>query len=516
MSKTRNRFSRRSMDAQDPKQSYNLSKIIEDPKEIEDEENFKKSSTKKFTPKSRSSLPPILINTTDTKLQYIFDFMIKISNTPSIYHFLTQEATNRRVLIKKKTISPFLTPRKSILPSLLQTPLHSGQPESSINTSLIQEEISQSRPLTIEIKQVETGKRQNSKESFASTPMINQKILNIKLPVLEKNSNSLFEKFKIIAGASETNLKDYKLTYDAYKEFLNARYPPEMSEIMLKWLYHGLSVNFEGWIQDMHKFINFSQEKHIRVAFELYDFNKDRYLCTADGFHIISIPNSTIFDEDIIKIRQAFIQKTSNDLGSARLNSRKKKKQKNKAFMSAEDEVKYKVPSINPNKPEALTLEDFLKIQFTLNKPQIIIDMIKYLTGIDLIEFNTEVGKVVKRKNSEEIIEEMAFNTEMREKLVKDSRWGYYRELENAMAQVNIVQCKAALSKFAEMCMEGPSKMKEINLKSIRQVFPKHLGTENEYILKSFHNILSGPRNLNITKISFVNSVSMLFSVPHK
>ena len=266
----------------------------------------------------------------------------------------------------------------------------------------------------------------------------------------------------------------------------------------------------------MHKFINFSQEKHIRVAFELYDFNKDRYLCTADGFHIISIPNSTIFDEDIIKIRQAFIQKTSNDLGSARLNSRKKKKQKNKAFMSAEDEVKYKVPSINPNKPEALTLEDFLKIQFTLNKPQIIIDMIKYLTGIDLIEFNTEVGKVVKRKNSEEIIEEMAFNTEMREKMVKDSRWGYYRELENAMAQVNIVQCKAALSKFAEMCMEGPSKMKEINLKSIRQVFPKHLGTENEYILKSFHNILSGPRNLNITKISFVNSVSMLFSVPHK
>lgn len=515
MSKAKNRYSRRSMDVLDSKHSYNLSKIIEDPKEIEDEENYKKSSAIKFTPKSRSSLPPILTNSVDTKLQYIVDFMIKISKTPSIYHFLTQEASNRRILVKKKTISPFLTPRKSKLPSLLQTPMHSGHPESSINTSLIQEELVQSRPLTIEIKQIETSKRQNSKESIASTPMINQKILNIKLPVLEKTSNKLFEKFKIIAGGSETNLKDYKLTYDTYKEFLNARYPQEMSEIMLRWLYHGLSVNFEGWIQDMHKFINFSQEKHARVAFELYDFNKDRYLCTADAFRIISIPNSTIFDQDIIKIRQAFIQKTSNELNSARLNSRKKKKPKNKAFMSAEDEVKYKVPSINPNKPEALTLEDFLKIQFNLNKPQIIIDMIKYLTGIDLIEFNMEVGKVVKRKNSEEIIEEMVLSTELRDKMVKDSRWGYYKELEKSMGQINIVQCKGALSKFAEMCVDGPSKMKEINLKSIFDIFPKYFGSENDYILRSFHNILSGPRNLNITKISFLNQVSMLFSVPY-
>lgn len=500
------------MDTLDSKNPHNLSKIIEDPKEIEEEEPYNKnSSTLKFTPKSRSSLPPIFTQT-DKKDKYIYDFMIKLIKHPHVYHYLTQEGKDRKIFQKKNINTPFLTPRKSKLPSLLQTPTNAAQHDTSFNTSVMQEDVSQSRPLTIEIKQVETNKRQNSKESISAT-LVNQKSLNFKMPVLEKNSNKLFEKFKIIAGGTDSNLKDYKLTYDSYKEFLNSRYPPEMSEIMLKWLYHGLSVNFDGWLQDMQKFLNSSQERLIRMAFELYDFNKDRYICTADAFHIISIPNSIIFDQDIIKIRQAFLQKTSQELNSARLNSRKKKKQKSKAFMSAEDEVKYKVPPIHPTKPEALTLEDFLRIQFNLNKPQIIFDLVKYLIGIDLVEFNTETVKSVKRKKSEELIEEMVLNNELREKMICDSRWGYYKELENSMTQLSLVQCKAALGKFGEMSIDGPSRMKEINLKSIFEIFSKYFGSENEYILRSFHNILSTPKNLNITKILFLNNISPLFSV---
>lgn len=501
------------MDILDSKNPYNLSKIIEDPKEIEEEEPCNKnSSALKFTPKSRSTLPPILTQA-DKKDKYIYDFMIKLIKYPHVYHYLTQEGKSRSILQKKTTNTPFLTPRKSKLPSLLQTPTNAAQHDTSFNTSVAQEEAPPTRPLTIEIKQVDTIKRQNSKESISASTLVNQKSLNFKMPVLEKNSNKLFEKFKIIAGGTDSNLKDYKLTYDSYKEFLNRRYPPEMSEIMIKWLYHGLSVNFDGWLQDMQKFLNFSQERLARMAFELYDFNKDRYICTADAFRIISIPNSIIFDQDIIKIRQAFLQKTSQELNSARLNSRKKKKQKNKAFMSAEDEVKYKVPPIHPTKPEALTLEDFLRIQFSLNKPQIIFDLVKYLIGIDLIEFNTEVTKTVKRKKSEELIEEMLLNNELREKMICDSRWGYYRELENAMNLISLQQWKAALGKFGEMNIDGPSKLKEINLKSIFKVFSRYFGSENEYILTSFHKILSGPKNLNITKISFLNNLSPLFSV---
>jgi hypothetical protein len=61
--------------------------------------------------------------------------------------------------------------------------------------------------------------------------------------------------------------------------------------------------------------------------------------------------------------------------------------------MSAEDEVKFRVAAIHSSKPEALTLDDFMKISFFLGKPQIIQDLIKYLTDADLAEFNLETTK---------------------------------------------------------------------------------------------------------------------------
>jgi Ca2+-binding EF-hand superfamily protein/phage pi2 protein 07 len=386
--------------------------------------------------------------------------------------------------------------------------------EVSLNTSLIQEEIVPVRPLTIEIKPPESDKkRQNSKESIVSTPIIVQKPAPVKLPVLDKQNSKLFEQFRSIVGTTDMSHKDYKLNYDSFKEFLNLRYPAEMTEVMLRWLYHGLSVNFEGWVQDMQKFINFSQEKHARVAFELFDFNRDRYICTADAFHIISLNNSIIFDQDIVRIRQAFIQKTQNELNSARMSARKKKNTKNKAFTSAEDENKFKVPSIHPSKPEALTLEDFLKVQFPLSKPQIIIDIIKYLTGFDLVEFNQESIKQIKRKRSEEIVEEMILSPELREKAANDPRIFYYRDLENAMTSFSLPNAKSLLNKFNEMNIDGPSKLKEINYKSIIDYFPRYFGSDNPYILRSFHNLLSGPKNLNITKVSYLSALSLLFSV---
>ena len=145
-----------------------------------------------------------------------------------------------------------------------------------------------------------------------------------------------------------------------------------------------MSVNFEGWVQDMQKFINLSSEKHYKFAFELYDFNKDRYVCTSDAFYAMSLPNSQIFAYDIVKIRQAFVLKVNNELFESRLSQRKKNSKKNASFMSAEEEIKFKVPHVHQSKPEALNLENFLKIRFHYKMPQVIQDIINYLTDLDV------------------------------------------------------------------------------------------------------------------------------------
>lgn len=513
MSKSGKRYARRSLDTFDFTKSHNLSKIDEDPKEVDDDEmrSYKKYPTNTFTPKSRTSLPPINSSPRDSRFEYLFDFMLRLSEFPSIYKHLTEEGSKRKIISKPKPIKSFPLKLSQLIIKPQTSPLI---PEVSLNTSLIQEEVVVSRPITIDIKPVETEKkRQNSKESIVSTPIIAKPPPNIKLPVLDKSSPKLFEHFRQIVGSTDTSHKDYKLNYDSFKEFLALRYPNEMLEIILKWLYHGLSVNFEGWVQDMQKFVNLSQEKHARVAFELYDFNKDRYLCTADAFHIISLHNSIIFDQDIIRIRQAFLQKTQNELNSGRISARKKKNVKNKAFTSAEDENKFKVPSTHPGKPEALTLDDFMKVQFPLNKPQIIIDLIKYLTGIDLIEFNQESVKVLKRKKSEEIVEEMILDSEKRDKAGNDPRFFYYRDLESVMTNFSLPQAKCLLNKFNEMYVDGPSKLKEINYKSIFDHFPKYFGSDNLYVLQSFYKLLSGPKNLNVTKITYLNVANLLIKV---
>ena len=262
----------------------------------------------------------------------------------------------------------------------------------------------------------------------------------------------------------------------------------------------------------MQKFINLSNEKHSRFAFELYDFNKDHYICTNDAFHAMSLDHTQIFNHDILKIRQAFVIKTNNELGDFRVLHNKKAK-KNKAFMSAEDEVKFRVAAIHSSKPEALTLDDFMKISFFLGKPQIIQDLIKYLTDADLAEFNLETTKAQKRKKSEQIIEEMIFHPEFREKMMTDAKYPYYKELEKALVQLPQIHSAAIMDKYNSLNTDFPNKINEISLKSVIEVWPSFFGVNNKFISSSFFQYLAGPKHSNITKISFVNSLLLLFNV---
>lgn len=422
----RNSCGRGSLDISSYK-SYNLSKIEEDPKEI-DEEDHKKHSYKLTSRSIQPSdpLPPLPkakdISTKD--VDYFKNFLCRLQPFPGVYKYFISQGIKNKVLNRLKISKSGSYSSKARLESIFDNPLNYVSEDLSIETDIANiiptalSPVSGSKTVTNESKSRETNRR------VSTTLSINLSKIQIKLPVLDKNSSSLFEKFKAVAGASNHNYKDYKLNFDNYKEYLSARYPPEMIELMLKWLYHGMSVNFDGWVQDMQKFINFSNEKHSKFAFELYDYNKDRYVCINDAFRAMSFKNSLIFDDDIVKIRQGFVSKTTNDLNGVGLFSKKKKsKKKNKAFMSAEDEIKFKVLPVHPLKPEALTLDEFMKLNFYNGKPKIVFDLIKYLTGIDINDRHADTPKSQKYKKTDETSEETQINFSSRDKIQTEPKF---------------------------------------------------------------------------------------------
>ena len=185
--------------------------------------------------------------------------------------------------------------------------------------------------------------------------------------------------------------------------------------------------------------------------------------------------------------------------------------------MSAEEEIKFKVPHVHQSKPEALNLENFLKIRFHYKMPQVIQDIINYLTDLDVSDWNIESIGQAKRKKSEDIIEEMVMSFDLREKLQTDPKLPYYKELEKAMVQFLPNTCKLLLEKYSEFAYTYKSKIKEeISKPSIIEKWPKYFGINNTYISQSFYNYLSGPKNLNITKITYLTSIQLLFNVIFK
>ena len=225
-----------SFDASHLSKSYNLSKIVEDPKEIEEDEQvlYKKYSAKKSNRKSSQppvTLPQISSDIQNDQFKHLQDFLLKLTLNPVIYKYFTETAVQTSLIKKTNTSSIILRPinfKKN------NNPISFIKEAPPIEMNLIQEDLpSLNSQLKIsEIKSRETNSKLSIKESALNTPLHNTS--KIKLPLLDKSSSDLFEKFKLVAGAVDNTHKDYKLTWDNYKNYLSARYPNEMSEHMLK------------------------------------------------------------------------------------------------------------------------------------------------------------------------------------------------------------------------------------------------------------------------------------------
>lgn len=456
---------------------------MEDPQEAL--EDFNATSIFASKPSPKVSLLPSLYN--DQNLDFFHDWLTQLLAYPSIYTFLVSEACSFKVLytLHKRsqsstaTLSPKLNSISISKRSLLENP--SPDDFSSNKPSL--------KPINLEQKL--NNPSRNSVISNAGQP---HSRLSISKPTLfDKNSPEAAEKFKEIIGSgvniAKENLKDY----------LSKRYPVEILDIILKWVHHGISVNYETWILDMQKFVALPDEKHLKMAFEIYDFNKDKLICSNDAFHAITCKENNFFSQDLVKIRGRFLQQGSEGLLVVQTPGKAKN-------------LSLKKQLVNAGRLEMLNFESFCKIKFAFGKPFIVFDIVNYLIGLDLSEGKLARPHTNKRKDSAKIVKEMMYNPETRELLSTDKRFDYYLELETAMLSCNPIHLDLFLSNFNTL-RNSISPSQFLSQKSLSKSWAFYFGSENPYLLQSFYTFLAGKKNFNISTSRFLQKTTEIFEV---
>ena len=205
----------------------------------------------------------------------------------------------------------------------------------------------------------------------------------IKPPALDKNDPELKDKF---ASICKNNCSKYpKLEVENYREYLVSRYPEFLVETMMKHL-DLKNTTFEDFCNEIDKLINSTKDKQLCVVFDIFDTNKDKYICFEDIFNLITARKSNIYDSDLIKIKDTMELKKKGMIPTIKQPNKNKQRSpvpSVSAEIQQKEEQAKKLPHYNPNKPEAITIDDFKKVPFG-HKPQFLRDWLLYLCNYDI------------------------------------------------------------------------------------------------------------------------------------
>ena len=463
-----------------------LPRIVEDPMEaLEDEYKDHKKKAKK------SVLPSI--QHTLTTLNFYETWLYTLSKSTKVYKYFTQKAFKTQVLSRNKSVSTSPDSSWSVI-NRNCSKLSMGLTESqdtlpSINSSRVRENRSVLYRSPVFVNSGFSSVLKNS--GFA-------RILNA-----DKGNLEYFERFKEITGTSGN------VTRENLRDFLHLRYSEEVTECLIKWVYSGISANSENWIKDIQKFVILPDEKHLKMAFDFYDNNKDRFICNSDAFKAISVDKNRRFTQDIIKISQKLEEKMRIECKPAVINTKISAIHRLRAMY---EEKKNKLPSLYVVKPNCLNFEEFSSIQFLNSKPKIIIDLIEYISGV-LTSEPEPVTVQPSRRNSEEIVRNLSQDYTFKEQLKSDPDYPYFQDLLALMSYFKLKNFQVLLEKFNSMICESYKTQKFLSQFSINQHWQHYFGLHNPFINFSFYQFLAGFENFNISKISFLTKLKILFTV---
>ena len=353
---------------------------------------------------------------------------------------------------------------------------------------------------TQESANIKSEKRKNS--AFKR-----KKVLSSHKMVLDRTRVKLINIFQRMCNAHNTTLKSCRLTHYLFKQFLLKKFPNEMVDAIAKF-FEFKSANFEDFCMEMDRFLLSKDEKLLSLCFDAFDFNKDKYICYQDAYSLIEHRKDNLYDSDLIKLKAMFEIKKNGLVPNQRMASRRGRRQ---SVMSVASEIadheetiqKREVPYIHPTKPEALTFEDFCKIEFK-GKPSLLYNLFIYICNFDINKCQHVFTPVVKtRKQSEEIVIESVDTT----KDLNDPKQLYYSQLERSMNLFTFFQAKDLLEKFEILRDKNSNDFKRISKASMIQNWPSLFGAKSDYISERFFYFFCGPQNLEVTKFRFLEKI---------
>lgn len=463
-----------------------LARIAEDPMEaLEDEyKDYKKIGKKLVLPKIKHSL---------TTLNFYETWLYTLSKSAKIYKYFSHKAFKTQILTRNKSGSMSPDSSWSVI-NRNHSKFSMGKTESqntlpSINTNKVRENRSVLHRSPVYINSNFSSILKNS--GFC-------RLLNA-----DKGNSEYFDRFKEITGTSGN------LTRENLRDFLNLRYFEDVTESLIKWVYSGISANSENWIKDIQKFVILPDEKHLKMAFDFYDHNKDKFICNSDAFKAISVDKNRCFTQDIIKISQKLEEKLKIGSKPTVINTKVSAIHRLRAMY---EEKKNKIPSQYIAKPNCLNFEEFCSIQFLNNKPKIVIDLIEYISGIPTTE-PEPLPVQTSRRNSEEIVKNLSENYAFKEQLQSDPDYPYFLDLLTLMSYFKLQNSQILLEKFNTMICESYKTQKFLSNFSISQHWGHYFGVDNSFINFSFYQFLAGFENFNINKISYLTKLKLLFTV---
>lgn len=341
-----------------------------------------------------------------------------------------------------------------------------------------------------------------------------RKAMSSKRVVLNKKKQKLVAIFQSMCGMPNCALKSCRLTNYLFKSFLQKRFPVEMAEAMSRH-FDFKSANFEDFCLEMDRFILSSEERHFALCFDAFDFNKDKYVCYQDTYTAIELRKDNIYDSDLIQIQEMFGMKIAGKIPQKKPEPRKGRRMSVMSLSSElsayEEEMKEKkLPYIHPDKPEALTLDDFQRIEFK-TKPQLLCNFFKHICNFDIEKFQEVSTPIIKsRKQSQDIIIERSQSEEPHIIDEDDPKNQYYKELEDAMGLFSIHETADLLKKFEILRDKSSPDFKTISKVSMVENWPKLFGVKCDYVSERYYKFFAGPKYIDVTKTRFLKMIHSL------
>ena len=347
-----------------------------------------------------------------------------------------------------------------------------------------------------------------------------RKKITAKRVVLDRTRPKLINLFLKICNTPQLSLKTCRVTNAQFKYYLQNFFPVEMAETLSKY-FDFKSANLEDFCTEMDRFILAPEEKLLSMCFDAFDFNKDRYICYQDAFYAIQNRTSDIYDSDLVKIRDMMEMKKK---GVSPLNRRASRKGRRMSVMSITSEIsvfeektkRKEIPYIHPQKPEAITIDDFNKIEFK-GKPQLIYYFFKYTCNYNINKCHEITTPAIKsRRQSEDMVVELSQSETNSKEAVDDGQLQYYKDLEISMGLFKLSMTMDLLKKYEILRDKGSLEIRHISKESMRENWPLLFGVKSDYVSERFFSFFAGRKNKTVTKSRFLKKIHSVIEDEYK